>query len=251
MTDSTLLGLKAEWRGSRVCVRRAIWSSKKESWKELLSEVDADMWGFPFRIVTKKLRSSSGPLTAGMMGEFLAEVIAELFSRVAPYAFHPARFAFDRDRDRVTEKEIRILLDAASKKRSAPSPNGMHYRLLGKSVGVMSSRLSSLFTACFEEASFPKQWKFANLVLLEKPGRDPSTLGAYRPICLLEVEGKLFERVVASRIIGHMGADGGGTTFLRISTASGRAVRRSTRSFESVWISRKLCAGAESRSRFR
>ena len=49
--------------------------------------------------------------------------------------------------------------------------------------------------------------------------------------------------VVASRIIGHMGADGGGTTFLRISTASGRAVRRSTRSFESVTSSKKLRRG--------
>ena len=57
VTDSTLLGLKAEWRASRVRVRRAIWSSKEESWKELLSEVDTDPWGFPFRIVTKKLWS--------------------------------------------------------------------------------------------------------------------------------------------------------------------------------------------------
>ncbi|EEB16088.1 endonuclease/reverse transcriptase, putative [Pediculus humanus corporis] len=144
-----------------------------------------------------------------MTGEFPAEVIAELFPRVALYAFPPAGFAFDRDRDRVTEGEIRILLDAASKKRSAPGPNGVHYRILGRSVEVMCSRLSSLYTACFEEASFPKQWKLANLVLLEKPGRDPSKPGAYRPICLLDVEGKLFERVVASRIIGHMGADGG------------------------------------------
>ena len=54
--------------------------------------------------------------------EFLAEVIAELFPRVAPYAFPPANFAFVRERDRVTEGEIHILLDAASKKRSAPGP---------------------------------------------------------------------------------------------------------------------------------
>ena len=159
--------------------------------------------------MTKKLRNLSGPLTAGMTEEFLAEVVAELFPRVAPYVFSPADFAFDRERDRVTQEEIRILLDAASKKRSAPSPNGVHCRILGRSVAVMCSRLSSLYTACFEEASFPKQWRRANLVLLEKPGRNPLTPGAYQPICLLDVEGKLFERVVASRIIGHMGEDRG------------------------------------------
>ena len=82
-------------------------------------------------------------------------------------------------------------------------------------------------------------------MLLEKPGRDPSTPSAYRPICLLDVEVKLFERVVASRIIGHMGGrTEGGTTALRISTAPAGA-------FESATNSRKLSAGAELRSRFR
>ena len=63
--------------------------------------MDSNPWGFSFRILTKKLRNSSGPLTAGMTGEFFAEVIAELFPRIAPYAFPPAGFAFDRER--VTE----------------------------------------------------------------------------------------------------------------------------------------------------
>ena len=49
--------------------------------------MDSDPWGFSFRIVTKKQRSPSRPLTASMTGEFLAEVIAELFPRVTPYAY--------------------------------------------------------------------------------------------------------------------------------------------------------------------
>ena len=56
-----------------------------------------------------------------MTEEFPAEVVAELFPCVAPYAFPPADFAFDRERYRVTEGKIRILLDAALKKRSAPA----------------------------------------------------------------------------------------------------------------------------------
>ena len=132
----------------------------------------SDSWGFPFRLVTNKLGSSSGPLTAGMTEEFPAEVVAELFPRVAPYAFPPADFAFDRERYRVTEGKIRILLDAALKKRSAPGSSGVHYRTLGRSAGVMCSRLLSLYTACFEKVLFPKQWRRANLGLLEKSGRD-------------------------------------------------------------------------------
>ena len=65
-------------------------------------------------------------------------------------------------------------------------------------------------------------------MLLDKPGRDPTTSSAYRPICLLGVEGKLFERVITSRIEEHLSS--GGTTFLRISKASGRAVQQPTHS---------------------
>ena len=32
--------------------------------------------------------------------------------------------------------EVRFLLDAASKRRSAPDPNGVHYRIFGESAGV-------------------------------------------------------------------------------------------------------------------
>ena len=118
------------------------------------------------------------------------------------------------------------LLDAASKRRSAPGPNGVYYCILGESAGVLCKRLSALYTACFRGATFPTPWKEANLVLLNKPSRDSTTPRAYRPICLLDVEGKLLERVIASRIDEHLRSGEGGTTSLRISTASGRAVRR-------------------------
>ena len=178
-------------------------------WKELLSEVDSNPWGLPFRLVTK-LRGSLGPLTAGMTEEFRAKMIAKVFPLVEPFAFPPADFPYDEYCDTaMTEREVRLLLDAVSKRRSVPGPNGVHYPILGKSTGVLCARLSALYTACFQEATFPTTWKEANLILLDKPGRDPTTPSAYRPICLLDVEGKLFDRVIASRIDEHLRSGGG------------------------------------------
>ena len=171
-----------------------------------------------------------------MTRKFLAKVIAELFPRVAFYAFPPSDFAFDRKRDRVTEREIRIPLDA-DKKCAAPGRNGVHYRLLGKSSRVSRGRR-------FRSSGI---WRTS---CSSKNRVETRRSRAYRPICLLDVEGKLFERVVASRIITHMGRTKGETNSLRINTASGRADPRLTRSFESETKSGKLCAGAESRSRF-
>ena len=152
MNDDELARLKAEWRAPRVRVRRAIRSFKEACWKELLSEADSNPWDLPFRLGTNKLRGSSVSLTAGMTQEFLAEVIAELFPRVEPFAFPPADLSYDINRDRdtaVTEGEVCFLLDAASKRRSALGPNGVYYHILGESAGVLCACLSALYTACF------------------------------------------------------------------------------------------------------
>ena len=74
--------------------------------------------GSRFRLVTNKLRGLSRPLTAGMTGEFLAEVIAELFPRVEPFAFPPVDFPRDEIRDAaVTERKF-----AYSSKRPRRGP---------------------------------------------------------------------------------------------------------------------------------
>ena len=71
VNDDELARLNVEWRASVVRVRRVIWSSKEACWKELLRKMDLDPWGFSFRLVTNKLRDSSGPLTTGMTEECL------------------------------------------------------------------------------------------------------------------------------------------------------------------------------------
>jgi hypothetical protein len=45
-------------------------------------------------------------------------------------------------------------------------------------------------------------------VLLQKPGKPPSSPSAYRPIVLLDEAGKLLERIVAGRIVRHLTSTG-------------------------------------------
>ena len=48
----------------------------------------------------------------------------------------------------------------------------------------------------------------AKLTLIPKPGRPPDSPSAFRPICLLDEAGKLFERIVASRLAEHLAQEG-------------------------------------------
>jgi len=46
------------------------------------------------------------------------------------------------------------------------------------------------------------------LVLLPKAGREAGTPSAYRPICLLDEVGKIFERILATRLTQHLSREG-------------------------------------------
>ncbi|XP_073967380.1 uncharacterized protein [Choristoneura fumiferana] len=70
------------------------------------------------------------------------------------------------------------------------------------------ARLRALFTSCLREGQFPKRWKIGRLVLLQKEGRPADSPSAYRPIVLLDEVGKLFERIIASRLVKHMTDEG-------------------------------------------
>lgn len=66
-------------------------------------------------------------------------------------------------------------------------------------MGPLRDRLRQLLTSCLKAGWCPPVWKRAKLVLRkdERPADSPS---AYRPICLLDEVGKLFERVLAARL---------------------------------------------------
>ena len=71
--------------------------------------------------------------------------------------------------------------------------------------------LAVLIEACLRLGWFPEQFKRAKTVVLQKPGKEPSTyrtLGGYRPIALLPIIGKVIEALVARRITSAVEAYG-------------------------------------------
>lgn len=55
---------------------------------------------------------------------------------------------------------------------------------------------------------FPQRWVTSRLVLLRENRRLVDSPSAYRPIVLLDEAGKLFEHIIANRLMGHMGVVG-------------------------------------------
>ena len=65
---------------------------------------------------------------------------------------------------------------------------------------MLGQELEDVLNKCLREGTISKCWKTSRLVLLPKPGKEPNSPSANRPICLLNEAGKLFERVLMNRI---------------------------------------------------
>jgi hypothetical protein len=48
---------------------------------------------------------------------------------------------------------------------------------------------------------FPAQWKVAQIILILKPGKPPNELTSCRPISLLLIVSKVFEKILLKRLL--------------------------------------------------
>ena len=64
--------------------------------------------------------------------------------------------------------------------------------------------LDELFNKCLKESCFPDCWKVSSVVPVFKNVRERSTAKNYRPVRLLSVVSKVFEKLVNNRIFDHL-----------------------------------------------
>ena len=63
--------------------------------------------------------------------------------------------------------------------------------------------LHSSFSSCIKSGIFPTEWKMANMVLVYKRD-DKQNVKNYRPVSLLPIFGKIFERLIYNEIYSKM-----------------------------------------------
>jgi hypothetical protein len=61
--------------------------------------------------------------------------------------------------------------------------------------------LTQLFSAILLHGYFPAQWKVAQMILIPKLGKPPHSLSSYRPISLLPIASKVFEKLLLKRLL--------------------------------------------------
>ena len=69
--------------------------------------------------------------------------------------------------------------------------------------------LLDMCNGCLKKGIFSKQWKVQRLVLIGKGKGDPNSASAHRLLCLLDIAGKVLEKIMRPRLQSAVQAAGG------------------------------------------
>ena len=179
-------------------MKNSIRKAKRGGFKALIGTVDTDVWGTGFRWAMDKISRSQN---AKLEPNEVLEIAAELFPCYSKITWPKIEIS-DEIRP-ITEAELNLALDCIKPSKS-PGPDGIPgevVKLLGKTYNEL---LRNMMNSYLLEGIIPEKWKYAQLVLLEKP-KKPNQPQTYRPICLLNVMGKVFENLIRNRIRKEIG----------------------------------------------
>ena len=97
-------------------------------------------------------------------------------------------------------KKVIINLDSSK----ASGPDCIPVVVLKNCEPELSYILAELFNMCLKESCFPDCWKVSSVVPVFKNVGERSTAKNYRPVSLLSVVSKVFEKLVNNRIIEYL-----------------------------------------------
>ena len=83
----------------------------------------------------------------------------------------------------------------------ATGPDGISARMLKETANTVCQPKKNLFNLLITQLSFPTSWKFAHVVPIPKSSSGKASPSNYRPISLLPIISKIFERHIHSIIL--------------------------------------------------
>lgn len=183
------------YKSAKTELNKLIIESKNKCWKNLQDELDENVWGKAYQIVSRKVKQSTGTaITRDETNrqidklfpeqELIKREIKELSSNSIPL--------FGQD-------ELKLAIETLKPKK-APGPDMITPKIAQLYYKTNSEEMLHAFNNCLKRGIFPPIWKEAKLVLLEKPKKENETETSYRPICLISVIGKLLEKLVVQRL---------------------------------------------------
>jgi ribonuclease HI len=200
--------------------------AQTHSWKEFCTKQDKEsMWDGVYRVLRKTAGRKEELLLRGPDGKTLdpkqsADLLANTFypedtvNTDTPHHTQLRKIVQETPLKRLgemkeddppfTEAELESVLQEQNPKK-APGPDGFTSDICARAIRCSQGAFLAIANKCLAMPCFPKQWKIAHVVILNKPGKDDYTSPkSYRPIGLLSVLGKTLEKLFVRRLQWHL-----------------------------------------------
>jgi len=213
---------KNQYHDKKTKYQTAIKREKITSWKEFCNLTSStNPWNAIYKLASNKAKRSQSLSTLqkpdGSLTTNITETVTFMLEYLIPKAeedndteYHntirtlsarPIQTADDRE---YTPDEIETAIEAISSKK-APGEDGITSDIFKRAYKQLPKLINTIYSKCLRQGCFPKRWKRVKVIPITKPGkedtRDPSK---YRPISLINVGGKVLEKILINRIMHHV-----------------------------------------------
>lgn len=191
--------IRREYYKTKHELRRAINLSKQRSWEKLCADLNKNVWGSAYKIVCNKFKlSPHRPLKP----EEKVREAEKLFPQHELVTWDVIEVRNEDITDLTMDEVVEAMHKMKNKK--APGPDGLSSEVVKAFFELNPKYCLTMFNNMWTAGTFPKEWKTAKLVLLEKGKKDDEGNMTYRPICLLNVLGKVMEHLIKDRLLKEL-----------------------------------------------
>jgi hypothetical protein len=100
----------------------------------------------------------------------------------------------------VSSKEVERIIRQQISPKKAPSYDLITGQILKKLPRKAIIKITHIINAAFRMRYIPGIWKIAEVLMILMPGKSPNKVDSYRPISLLPIMSKLFEKLLLIRL---------------------------------------------------
>lgn len=113
--------------------------------------------------------------------------------------FLDSPFQMSRPIPAITLHEVKEIIKNTNPKK-APGFDLITGTILRHLPNRALRSITLIFNAILRTGYFPAQWKVAEIIVIPKPGKPPNEVSSYRPISLLPLLSKIFEKLLLTKL---------------------------------------------------
>ncbi|KAK9497356.1 hypothetical protein O3M35_004689 [Rhynocoris fuscipes] len=210
---------RSRYRRLRKEYMRKIRYEKRKSWRGIITEGSKrDLWGLGYKLEMEKLKGKD-VVSAVKKGVSFSRSIEETMGILLEETVIRDELEIENENQRHVRRELEErqlelregssesieeweVLDAIGnfKNGKAPGMDNVTVEMIKQGWEVIGRDVVWIMEECRRLRKFPEVWKVGKIIWLRKPGKRADDPRGYRPICLLPILGKVWERLILGRI---------------------------------------------------